>query len=948
MKEFAGILFTLKKRVQNIVENDLQYYKYTLFGFYDGLDINTVEKWYDLRPKGLQNRQLQVDMENPFMAQYTFRAILPPNREKLDKEGFDYGFWERFGKLNSQNQQEYQEYQKEVRTDYPLLCTAVLNFSQSFVKQQSDLADIMQAVRQRFKSNLKNMKIKLKDLHCAIFPLLGYSDCIILFLVNDINKAANIIEQFKKIRIQMQDGTEDIMVSNCYSICGVDKYFFNNIKEDTDKKVRVSIQIKLKPGISREIFIERLKETLKSDDISGNKVSKEFLEEISENVCVQYGNADCVLTTSQYLSQYLQWHKQEQIFSSDNDFFKNYIAEVKTSLYTKPEECEGTVKMQNYSICTTTQRTIKLNGWEECKRFLEKYKKQLEKYGIHSRNSRELHKVMKNFEIIAKTPHGFDVRKIIGDVFECFIKAFEIDDDVAEKAIIMEEREIALSKFLEHMKGLITDLIHSESSFLEGSPLTHATISSATKLLFAYSSMLQILTENLQQNEHFSFIVSSGGCDKTQVVDSFWFYEEQLDSNTFKPIIVIIPETSLYDVQGTLFRVLHEYFHFIGNRRRRERFGHIVNALANYIAGDISNEVFAEETLEFLENKITRYLARNEKMKVKQYIRGVYEEKKERVWEEIKEKIAENPKFEEYDKLIDEIKFYRTVMEREIFDIKKMYDLFCGTDNKVQNDIYKIVYENQRQMYAKIEEKLKELWEEEQKEKKVKIQMARNAIKSLMFGYDFESQNQEIKDRNLVRIIEEYFDDLFGNVMISENQMNIVYGELMDAILSTMSESFSDCCAVKTIGVKVEDFLLAFIYEAWDEEEAFPDTIEGILRIGADLKILYNIQGKLPKSVENKIIAKANIRKEQKYQYHNVEEMIKRIQWILEKYQEEESQWIAGEVEKYLEKCCNEKVIKKSKDLYELYKKSDMVKKKDAYEMVGNLIGLWKKLGDYR
>lgn len=28
MKEFAGILFTLKKRVQNIVENDLQYYKH--------------------------------------------------------------------------------------------------------------------------------------------------------------------------------------------------------------------------------------------------------------------------------------------------------------------------------------------------------------------------------------------------------------------------------------------------------------------------------------------------------------------------------------------------------------------------------------------------------------------------------------------------------------------------------------------------------------------------------------------------------------------------------------------------------------------------------------------------------------------------------------------------------------------------------------------------------
>lgn len=75
MDKFKGILFTLKKRVENIVENDNDHYKYLVMGYYDGLDINTVDKWYAMRPRGLRELNLQVDISSPFADQYTMRAF---------------------------------------------------------------------------------------------------------------------------------------------------------------------------------------------------------------------------------------------------------------------------------------------------------------------------------------------------------------------------------------------------------------------------------------------------------------------------------------------------------------------------------------------------------------------------------------------------------------------------------------------------------------------------------------------------------------------------------------------------------------------------------------------------------------------------------------------------------------------------------------------------------
>lgn len=69
MENFVGMLFTLKKRKQLILDDDSKHYKFVILGYYNGLDIHTVDQWYDLRPKGLLERKLQVDLSAPFINQ---------------------------------------------------------------------------------------------------------------------------------------------------------------------------------------------------------------------------------------------------------------------------------------------------------------------------------------------------------------------------------------------------------------------------------------------------------------------------------------------------------------------------------------------------------------------------------------------------------------------------------------------------------------------------------------------------------------------------------------------------------------------------------------------------------------------------------------------------------------------------------------------------------------
>ena len=169
-------------------------------------------------------------------------------------------------------------------------------------------------------------------------------------------------------------------------------------------------------------------------------------------------------------------------------------------------------------------------------------------------------------------------------------------EDIEVKEILVERLLSAVGIFRENIGDYLADMQRSDRSFIEGQSLSHPSIGSATKLLFFYNQYInetaQMLMEtksggNAGQEETYTFVIMSGGCDVTTASDIF-SYMDPADEEGHSLIIITVPEMSLYDIKGTMFRILHECLHFCGERKREERFGHLIRSFSSYSAWVLS------------------------------------------------------------------------------------------------------------------------------------------------------------------------------------------------------------------------------------------------------------------------------------------------------------------------------------------------------------------------
>lgn len=969
MQEFTGILFTLKKRIQNIEKDDSNLYKYMVLGYYDGLDIHIVDKWYDLRPKGLLERKLQVDLDSPFIDQHTLRAFTPANKEKYDNYGFAYGFWEEVGRTRTK---EYERYGCAIKKRYPFICMSVINLTEGFVKAKNDLQMIQDLLMKIILKCACNAGYQMEELHCAVYPSIGYSDFIILFLTDDLFKAANIISQMRGEIFE----PEIPVVSNCYSVCGLDRTYFKNRNPYLGKNMQITIRINLKEGISARDFLEALKERLCEESRKKRKADglELFIAEVEKHYYVSFGNSDCLFLADQPLERYLKWHGPGQLLNPGNEFFYKYVSNVRTSVRVDGTNCFLTGNVP-------PKRKNKISVFEKSfKKFTQKYDVFLEKNNMHIRSSRALQQIMKNFLNIIHASHGFDVEDIIGEAFFSLMKDVEYYISKREKVIPYnatdeEKKRIdsfnenirlekayaaeALEKFKDYMGSFISDLIRSDRPFIEGNVLTHSSIDSATKLLFAYSAMLKNLTVKFNRENAFTFVVSSGGCDMTEAIDIFSF--DRFDKNIKKPIIIRIPEMSLYDIQGTLFRILHEYMHFIGDRRRKNRYRCLVNAISNYIAWEMAEFDFSEERLELLFEKAGIHLSEKSKKTVEDSLRLKYQELKCCVCEKISDAIRNEGLFGEYEKQKDETAFFANILKYGVLSVESVADIFSieatfedAEKDCLQKTIYRILYESEKELIDFILNDLLEMYYAAEKDGDFdgagRIRMAMQPFRFLEQNNRFRDAIPEAFDVKIRDFIEQYANSLIENISLTrENNGNFQvffsYDELLSSVLFSMVESFSDCGAIRSIRMHVEDFLLSFIYEWWDIERALPITMGNVLRLGADFKIIYRIEGTLDDTIKDRVHSKVRLRAEQGYNYQNVDEMLQRIDAILMKYQFDELRGIREELEKYLDLCFKNEADWYSDELGKLYELCDMDNSEKIYDVVNKIICQWKNLG---
>lgn len=342
MKDFKGILFTLKKRMQNASKDDNDKYDYLTFGYYDGLDIKCTDKWYDYRPKGLIDKNLALKIDDEFIDLYTIKALFPKNVEELEEQGFFYV-----------------PIMEGKKIELPFMAMSLLNVSERFVNQYPGYENLNQTVYGYVKECLN--EIDCKALRCAVFPTIGYADYIIVYFSNTFSAIAAVTDRLRKKKL---DGNYAAF-SGCYTVCG-----FNTTCQSvgviSEEDVRLSIRINLKSGKSSEEFIENFKskaDTLfRSEGMDAAKIAQ--LRTDWERYFHTFGNSDGVFIPEGELGLYLPFYMKGNFLNPASDFFKSYITNIQSSVRVKGEKITEILSFEKNNEDISKKKRIQ-NYWDE-------------------------------------------------------------------------------------------------------------------------------------------------------------------------------------------------------------------------------------------------------------------------------------------------------------------------------------------------------------------------------------------------------------------------------------------------------------------------------------------------------------------------------------------------------------------------------------------------------
>lgn len=950
--EFKGILFSLKKRRQNPVKSNLESKDFITLGYYDSLKICNTACWYDFRPGGLIKHNLSVSLEDEFIDSYTIKALFPKDTDILEEKGFCYTCFE-----------------EECYFTYPYITISLLTVSEELIEKNEGFQKITDAINRIVGESIAENN---EEFACAVFPTIGYSDFVIVFLANQMVPVAHALDRIRKHVVEEKFAA----ISSLYTVWGFNSGFkekdlYQNLIQEDD--VKLSIHINLKPGISVSEFMIRLKNEVVKN-IKENGGTEEECDEVRSRLSDKYysfGNSDSVLIPQDYIQNYLPLYLEKNILSPDSRFFRNNIVNTYSQLQIKEnqldvEVTEADAPKGNEKLAVLEKKFLKTS---------EKLKDFVQENFMQRRAVTAMLQLMKDYLNIAQLPQCFEGNIILGNIFEGLIENIEyvmayVEDykkkeregkiseevSVAEQLWCLECFYDGLNIFRNEISLYVTDIIRADKFFVEGQDFIHSSVGSAAKLLFVYNSLINQLMQVMRGTEdrpvsHFKVLIKSGRCDRTNVNDVFAFVGNVTECP--KILIATIPEMSLYDLKGTMFRLFHESMHFTGERCREERFRHILRALTKVIGINIARLHFDQNGKESYEKTFKHYF-KDDSSKLEAMIKkagSIYEEIADNTAEKIARCIAGADEFAAFckkttDKETDVREYYLANLingPEGVLSIDAMAKLLMesgpGKKENVKTEIYHILKAANRELMSK----LAKILEQEG--------ISYSKYHAYLIRDDSMKKKEEegVYDENTVQFLEEYFAILFEELS-GEIQENIEiddvksYRLMRDDLVGAMKESFADCFAAKALDIEMEDFLLAFIYECWKIDIAMPCTTLNIFRMGADLKILYGIKEQLSAEQKEKVRSKAKHWEKLGYEYKNQEELLNRIDFILSEYECWKEWGIPNEIEDYLEKCIDKtdfSVCERFKKFNSICNLEDVEK---TYEMMEYLAIYWRGL----
>lgn len=924
-----GVAISLKKRGQNLLQSFNEDYQYIVFGHYDGMDIIPIEEFGDFRPASIAQKPKEDKVFVGITDKYTIKALCIPSEE------YKYDYTKR-------------------DEAYPFVSCIMFHLSKQCV-QENKIVDILKKISETLKNkNYQNVKY---NVYCSI----GYSDIIILVRSKNFDIVGSFVSTVNNISCEYEYN----WVSAVYTIVGFEKSAFSSVTDiqnaykcpEMQNDMGFCISLGLHAGFSFETFKNILQESISN---TLNKCGYTYqVGELDKCIWTTFGNTDVIFNINLPMALFPALYSEEceGIFAPGLQLFKKYITSIKVSVlsYKNYQKFDCMDQNQNkYNINDDT-----LSRYEN---FLVNLGKNAKKQNLPQRIVAAVRQILELYKTLAEQPHGFEVKQIIGKAIDAFIDNMELsiellEQDMGENCVERGQSiidiEEAVGKFRNYIVTYLSDLHRSERSFIEGRTMTHPSIGALTKLLFSYNVFINDLAEKYKSDkEKYSFVIVSGGCDQTQVHEVFRFI------GSWRPeynhlFIISIPEISLFDIGGTLFRLSHECFHCFGARYRIERKYYVMRSWARYISEKISEKIFSPnvyslDSLKLLgDTEIWATIIKEQKRFSENFYQKLVQHIDRYIYNYDKDNGNE-----------DDMEFYADI---SIDYIRKQMGMFFVQTKKIGTSSYKEIIQDllvsQGNIFRKVSNKVTEITTQSRVLDDILSEIEyyldnniepkdMNDLCTNMFNALFSSviaPDAVILSEQLILLNEDYKENDYFEDRQIDNELCKMLAMFPDAVMNVACECFADCCAIKELSVSLSEFLFAFIYETRDINKAMSLSINNILRIGVDLRFRYGIQGCLSdeekKSIEN-IYNKYN---SASFDVGvNIQDYIQRIDDILSRYKQIEAS--GDDLIKYLQVCDTQQIGKDSKfsNLYANFNNPNKTNENDIY----NFIGLWKKLAE--
>ena len=945
--DFLGLILNLSKLPIKDTSSEkifAQHSGYTVLGYYDQLDIQPARNWPDLTPAGMQYSQPAVaadafSIPKLSIDSFPIKLLFPPAAIiKLWKNAeFDYSYWEKLANRSSNEKN-------------PIITVVLLNMTDEYLRTCKTPSQGIVELLNQLSSHAKALALT-RSLHCGIFQSIGMYDYALLMESNSISAVFQMVEGLRSLSIT-RDGVKSSILSNSYTILGVrhDASAQEIVETET---LSICIRFALRCGISAETFAQKF--FLLAEEKGLWK--KDERTAVAQCAAIR-GQYDCQVCLELPLQTAFSLFLPNSILEDSE--LCNMFVDSNTLVRRKFELDEAINQTSSTLTLIPTGNHISAEHWKKYDKLLLRCMDFWRKNHCHTRTLYALQQLFRLLHSLSCNTHNQDVITFLSEAFDslCFNIQHYVLDDLPTDLNIRRQIEGAdevLESFRQYVGGYMLDLAHSERVFIEDLKLSHVSIGSATKLLFAYNQMLRELVSAVSRNSSeglfsYSFVVVSGGCDSTVVENIFDSVPLRVNGKLVENRLLVIrlSEMSIYDIRGTMLRSIHEAWHYCGNRYRERRSQYACESLSRLLARVLAQLCFpphawSEYTFEL--NDKASYSTIEDTWYMRLYRRNC------RKFEyEFSEKINEflrrswQTACSEYVDADDERCYYSgnfwSACQKTLFDaMTRPLELpLENRDDDILLMMYPIWWKNRC-------EYLKDLCQEGRRNH-ARVQRFELQYHELC-AFDPDSKSTAIPVR--VKLFSGYIQTIADALVVDNDylpwenlesstveKVRETYQLVLftDTLQRAYVEAFSDIMAIKTLNASISDYLFSLVYEGWDLDYVLPEDDSWALRLGAVFEVCYDgdrSQGLLPADVEaihNTFESFISVAPWTKNRF-DVNRLIDRVNTLLCSFSNPLTlKWISEPLVDYLKDCPtqleNPLIKDRLKNIREVYSKSSV------------------------